>query len=74
MNGGGAEGEKESQADSPAEEWRRGLNPRTLTEIMTLGEIKSQTLNQQSHPGAPHMFIFLKPNSVLQPMHAFDEV
>ena len=49
------EGERESQGGSTEPD--AGLNPMNQ-EITTWAEIKSQTLNRMSHPGAPlHMFI-----------------
>ena len=53
MNGAERKGEGESQADSTINtEPDIGLNL-TNHEIMTKAKIKSQTLNQLSHPGAP---------------------
>jgi len=46
-----AQRERESQADSPM-----STEPHD-PEIMTRVEIKSQTPNQPSHPGAPHQFL-----------------
>ena len=49
----GRKGERESQAGStPRAEPNAGLDP-TNGEIMTGAKIKSGTLNQLSHPGAP---------------------
>ena len=50
MSGGGAErGRENPKCPLPSD---TGLDP-TNCEIMTLAEIKSQTLNRLSHPGTP---------------------
>ena len=55
MGGGGAEreGERESQAGSMLLAQSDERLELTNSEIVTWAKIKSQTLNQLSHPGAP---------------------